>query len=84
MIGVNPTNTVARNEPEIPCLAMRRREAAAAIGISVGELDAWTKKGIIPCVRIGKIILYPVSAIQDWLNKQAQPEATVGNNFNGK
>jgi predicted site-specific integrase-resolvase len=60
---------------------MRRREAAAAIGISVGELDTWTKKGIIPYIRIGKIILYPVNAVNDWLNKQAQPGATAGNNF---
>jgi predicted DNA-binding transcriptional regulator AlpA len=76
MIGANATSTTNRTEPETPCLAMRRREAAAAIGISVGELDAWTKRGIIPCVRIGRIILYPVSAIREWLNKQAQQTKT--------
>jgi hypothetical protein len=84
MIGVNPMNTVTKNKPETPCLSMRRREAAAAIGISVGELDSWTKKGIIPCVRIGRIILYPVSAIWDWLNKQTQRELTAGDNFTEK
>ena len=72
MIGVNPTNKIFENEPKIPCLSMRRREAAAAIGISVGELDNWTKKGIIPCVRIGKIILYPADLLRDWLKQQAQ------------
>ena len=56
---------------------MRRREAAAAIGISVGELDTWTKRGIIPCVRVGRIILYPVSKIGDWLNKQAQQDTEI-------
>ena len=60
---------------------MRRREAAAAIGISAGELDIWTKRGIIPCVRIGRVILYPVSALQGWFNKQAQQGVTTGDNF---
>jgi len=71
----------AQNKPETPCLSMRRREAAAAIGVSVGELDTWTKKGIIPCVRIGKVILYPVTAIQDWLEKQAQQGAAADDKF---
>ncbi|MBE3145069.1 MAG: helix-turn-helix domain-containing protein [Planctomycetes bacterium] len=77
-------NTVTKNKPETPCLSMRRREAAAAIGISVGELDTWTKKGIIPCVRVGRIVLYPVSTIWDWLNKQAQQGVTAGDNFTEK
>ena len=84
MIGTNATSAMTRTEPETPCLAMRRREAAAAIGISVGELDAWTKKGIIPYVRIGRIILYPVSAIWDWLNKQVQQGVTADDNITEK
>jgi len=84
MIGVNPMNTVTKNKPETPCLSMRRREAAAAIGISVGELDTWTKRGIIPCVRVGRIVLYPVSTIWDWLNKQAQQGIMTGDDFTEK
>jgi hypothetical protein len=84
MIGVNPMNTVTKNKPETPCLSMRRREAAAAIGISVGELDTWTKRGVIPCVRVGRIVLYPVSTIWDWLNKQAQQMTTGDNNVTEK
>jgi hypothetical protein len=79
MLGVEKTVNLLtnKNKLEIPCLSMRRREAAAAIGISVGELDTWTKRGIIPCVRIGRVILYPVSSIWDWLNKEAiQPTVT--------
>jgi predicted DNA-binding transcriptional regulator AlpA len=84
MIGANATSATTRTEPETPCLAMRRREAAAAIGISVGELDTWTKRGIIPCVRIGRIVLYPVSAIQDWLKKQTQQTITGDSNVTEK
>jgi predicted DNA-binding transcriptional regulator AlpA len=84
MIGVDSTKIPNRTEPETPCLSMRRRETAAAIGISVGELDNWTKRGIIPCVRIGRIILYPASAIRDWLNKQAQQGVMTDDNFTEK
>jgi hypothetical protein len=84
MIGANPTNTVTKNKPETPCLSMRRREAAAAIGISVGELDTWTKRGIIPCVRVGRIVLYNVDAIQNWLDKQAQQVVMADDNITEK
>jgi hypothetical protein len=78
MLGVEKSVKLLNNEnkPVIPCLSMRRREAAAAIGISVGELDTWTKRGIIPCVRVGRIVLYNVAAIQNWLDKQAQQATT--------
>jgi excisionase family DNA binding protein len=76
MIGVNPTNALARTEPETPCLAMRLREAAAALGISERLLWEWTDRGIVPCVRMGKAILYPVDSLRDWLRQAAQPTAT--------
>jgi excisionase family DNA binding protein len=72
MIGANPTNTATKNEPETPCLALRPREAAKALGISERLLWEWTDRGIVPCVRMGKAILYPVDSLRDWLKRQAQ------------
>jgi excisionase family DNA binding protein len=72
MIGVDSAKLPTRNEPETPCLAMRRREAAAALGISERLLWEWTDRGVVPCVRLGKAILYPVDSLRDWLKKQAQ------------
>jgi hypothetical protein len=59
-----------------PALAMRPREAAAALGISPRLLWQLTKDGVIPCVRVGvgkrKTILYPIPILQKWLADQAQ------------
>jgi len=75
MIGVNPANTSAKTEPETPCLAMRPREAAKALGISERLLWEWTDRGAVPHIRLGKAILYPVDSLREWLRQRTQ--ATV-------
>ncbi len=72
MIGVDSAKWANKTEPEIPCLAMRLREAAKALGISERLLWEWTDKGVVPHVRLGKAILYPVDSLRDWLRRQAQ------------
>jgi len=51
---------------------MRAREAAKAIGISERTLWQWTEDGYVPHVRRGKVVLYPVDALRDWLQRQAR------------
>jgi len=75
MIGANQTNTTIKSEPETPCLAMRSRETAKALGISERLLWEWTNKGVVPHIRLGKAILYPVDSLRDWLQKQAQKKS---------
>jgi excisionase family DNA binding protein len=52
-------------------LALRPREAAKALGVSERSLWEWTHRGDVPHVRIGRTILYPVDALRNWLNRQA-------------
>ena len=80
MIGVpNPPNLSAKTEPQAPCLAMRPREAAKALGISERLLWDWTSRGQVPHVRVGKAILYPTAVLEDWLKDQAgRPKDAVG------
>ena len=78
MIGANSANTAVRNEPETPCLAMRPRKAAKALGISERLLWEHTERGAIPHIRLGKAILYPVDSLRDWLKRQAG-QGTVTN-----
>ena len=59
-------------EPATPCLALRPREAAAALGVSERTLWTWTREGTIPHVRRGKTVLYPVDVLRDWLDEQAK------------
>ena len=71
-----PKKTSTRNEPQTPCLAMRPREAAKALGISDRLLWKWTDRGLVPHIRLGKAILYPVDSLRDWLQKQAKSAGT--------
>ena len=55
---------------EPPCLALRPKEAAKALGIGERLLWSKTNAGEIPHVRIGKAILYPIAALEEWLADQ--------------
>lgn len=59
--------------PQIPVLALRADEAAIALGISRSMLGEWTKSGIVPSIRLGGVLLYPVQGLKLWL-RQKQSE----------
>lgn len=63
--------TIHNESPNIK-LALRPREAAQALGISPKTLWTWTKNNEIPFVRHGKAVLYPVSALNEWLASKVQ------------
>ncbi len=56
---------------DVPTLALRPKDAARAIGISERLLWTQTNMGLIPCVRIGQAVLYPVEVLRTWLADQA-------------
>ncbi len=56
----------------VPRLALRPREAARALGIGQRLLWSKTNSGEIPCVRIGRTVVYPVDLLRDWLAAQAK------------
>ena len=61
--------------PAVPstALALRPRDAAKALGISERMLWSLTApRGTIPAVRIGTCVLYPVTGLRTWLDRQAQ------------
>ena len=63
--------------PAIPptSLALRPREAAKALGISERMLWSLTApRGTIQSVRVGSCVLYPVTGLQAWLDRQATSE----------
>lgn len=60
---------LAQSDRTVPRLALRQREAAAALGISVRQLGDWTTAGMIPVKRVGtRAVLYPVDALKAWLS----------------
>ncbi len=60
-------------------LALRPREAAKALGISERMLWSLTApRGPIQSVRVGSCVLYPVTGLQAWLDRQAQATSEGG------
>jgi len=55
-----------------PRLALRPREAAKALGIGTRLLWSLTNQGLVPCVRCGRAILYPVAQLEAWLAQRVK------------
>lgn len=64
-----PVSTV--DHPQAPRLALRKGEAAAALGLSDESFDRYVVP-TVRAVRVGSLRVYPVSALEEWLNQQAR------------
>jgi excisionase family DNA binding protein len=56
----------------VPRLSLTREEAADAFGISVGTFDMWTREHGVPHVRRGRVLLFPISGLQQWLAENSE------------
>ncbi len=65
-----PTTTTAPDTAP-PRLALRPREAAAALGIGQRLLWTLTNTGELPHVRLGRAVVYPVDALRAYLAERA-------------
>ena len=61
-----------KQEEKIDPLALRPRDAAAALGISPSTLDRLTKDGQIPHVKINRLVLYRVETLRRWLEEREE------------
>jgi excisionase family DNA binding protein len=52
---------------EFPAISLRPRQAAQALSISLSTLDRLTRSGAIPVIRQGRIRLYSIAALKEWL-----------------
>jgi hypothetical protein len=61
-------------QPAAPPLALRAREAAAALSISPRLLSQLTADRKVPHIRLGRdghgAVLYPVAELQAWLSRE--------------
>ena len=58
-----------------PTISLRPRQAANAIGISLSTLERLTKTGELPAVKVGRVRLYSVDALKDWLHRKGGSHA---------
>lgn len=54
----------------VPCLALQRKEAAAALGIAVDTFDRHVKP-TLRAVYLGSVRLYPIAELEQWLRAHA-------------
>ncbi len=54
----------------VPRLALRREEAAAALGVSDDHFDRHVRHEL-RAVRRGRVVLFPVAELEGWLSKNA-------------
>lgn len=52
----------------VPALALRRAEAAAACSVSVETFDEHIRPNVPTC-RLGGVTVYPVAGLQDFLTR---------------
>lgn len=57
-------------EPIAATLALRPREAAAAINVSLSTLERLTRAGDIPVVKLGRVRLYELSTLASFLESR--------------
>jgi hypothetical protein len=63
--------SVKAEVPEAPRLALRKQEAARALGLSDESFDRYCVP-TVRCVRVGSLRLYPVAELEKWLTERAQ------------
>lgn len=66
------------NKASIPCLALRARDAAAALSVSERTLWTWANDGVAPHIRLGGTVLFPVDELRRWLTQQTAASAVEG------
>ena len=62
-------------EATVSPVAVRPKQAARMLNISQRTLWSWTKAGLLPHVRVGGAVLYPVAELEAWLRQQAARQA---------
>jgi hypothetical protein len=74
--NVNTTNPAplsvdAVQAATVPRLGLRPKDAAIALGIGERKLWELTNRGDIPCVRLGRTVIYPVAMLEEFLRTSA-------------
>jgi Helix-turn-helix domain len=65
---------VEQPPPLASVLALRKEDAARVCGVSDETFDRYIR-GTLPVVRVGTVRVFPVAAIQKWLDENASSPA---------
>lgn len=67
-----------QREPIAATLALRPREAAASLAVSLSTLERLTKSGEIGVVRLGRCRLYAIDELKAWLSRNRAGGSVAG------
>ncbi len=56
-----------------PVVCYSASEVAAVTGLSLSMVRKLTKNGVIPHLKVGRRILYPVAALETWMALNTTP-----------
>jgi excisionase family DNA binding protein len=65
--GLQPLRPVER-------LALRPKEAAEALGVSLGTLRKWMRDDSLPFMRLDGVVLIPRSELGEWMAERIEDE----------
>jgi len=68
--------TVSPSEASTPRLALSRRDAAAALGISLRHFQRHVQPHL-RCIYSGQLRLYPVAELERWISEQSWRSGTA-------
>jgi hypothetical protein len=63
-------------QDETPRLALSRRDAPAALGVSLRHFQRHVQPHL-RCIYSGQLRLYPVAELERWMNDQGAPETVL-------
>jgi predicted DNA-binding transcriptional regulator AlpA len=69
-MNTNTTSNTTDTADMKPRLALRPKEAARALGIGERLLWSLTNQGLIPHLRLGKAVVYPIASLERFLAEQ--------------
>jgi len=72
--------TMTKQVETIPVLLLTPRQAASALGICERTLATYTKRGLLPVVRIGFSVRYSVEALREWIKGATEKKCGSGQN----
>ena len=67
----------AKIRPESPRVALSRREAAAALGMSLRHFQRHVQPQL-KCIYSGQLRLYPMAELERWVAEQTWRDETAG------
>ena len=62
----------------LECSTLKAKEAAAYLGVSYWLLLEMAKRGEVPHIRAGKLVLFRKEALDDWMRQQEQLSVREG------